>query len=107
HQVLRHELAHVVAGEFGDPLFGVAARRVLGLPLAFNVGLIEGIAVAADWPDHFVRPLTPHQSVKAMLELGVAPPVEKLLSTGFFQFSAARSYTVAGSFLRFLLETRG
>ena len=34
HGSLRHEIAHAVASEFGDPLFGVAARRVLGLPVA-------------------------------------------------------------------------
>jgi hypothetical protein len=107
HPVLRHELAHVVAGEFGEPLFKVSARGPLGLPLLFNVGMIEGIAVAADWPDKFDRPLTPHESVKAMRLLGLEPPIQQLLSTGFFQFAAARSYTVSGSFLRFLYETRG
>ena len=107
HQVVRHEIAHVVAGTFGDPLFHVSARPVLGLPVFFNVGLIEGIAVAADWPDHFNRALTPHQSVRAMEDLGLAPPVDRLLSTGFFAFSSARSYTAAGSFVRFLLDRHG
>src|SRR5690606_28872489 len=60
-----------------------------------------------DWPDHFTRALTPHQSVKAMLELGFAPPIERLLSTGFFEFSSARSYTASGSFVRFLLDRHG
>lgn len=107
HQVLRHEIAHVVAGEFGDPIFGVSASGVLGLPLRFNVGLIEGTAVAVDWPDHFNKPLTPHQSVKALTELDMAPPISSLLSTRFLAVSSARSYTVSGSFVRFLLETYG
>lgn len=107
HAVLRHEIAHAVAGAFGDSMFNVSVRTWLGLPLFFNVGLIEGAAVAADWPDHFNRALTPHQSVKAMLELGFAPPVESVLSTGFLRFSSARSYTLAGSFVRYLLDTRG
>jgi tetratricopeptide (TPR) repeat protein len=107
HQVLRHEIAHAVAGQFGDPLFRVSAGRVLGVPVFFNAGLIEGIAVAADWPDHFTRALTPHQSVKAMTEMGMVPPLERLLSTGFFAFSSARSYTAAGSFVRFLLDRHG
>jgi len=107
HQVLRHEIAHVIAAEFGDPIFNVSAKSVLGLPLAFNVGLIEGIAVATDWPDHFTRELTPHQSVKAMLELEMAPPLDAILSTGFLAFSSARSYTLAGSFVRFLLDRYG
>jgi tetratricopeptide (TPR) repeat protein len=107
HAVVRHEIAHVVAGGFGDRVFHVSARPVLGLPVFFNVGLIEGIAVAADWPDHFNRALTPHQSVRAMMEMGMAPPVDRLLSTGFFAFSSARSYTLAGSFVRFLLDRYG
>ena len=107
HQVLRHEIAHAVAGSFGDPIFNVSAGRVLGLPVFFNAGLIEGIAVAADWPDHFTRALTPHQSVKAMTEMGMVPPLERLLSTGFFAFSSARSYTATGSFVRFLLDRYG
>jgi hypothetical protein len=107
HAVLRHEVAHAVAGAFGDSTFNVSVRTWLGLPLFFNVGLIEGAAVAADWPDHFNRALTPHQSVKAMIELGFAPPIGSIMSTGFLRFSSARSYTVAGSFVRYLLDTRG
>ncbi|HKE17112.1 MAG TPA: hypothetical protein VKB80_19695 [Kofleriaceae bacterium] len=107
HQVLRHEIAHAVASAFGDPIFGVSAGRVLGLPVFFNAGLIEGIAVAADWPDHFNRTLTPHQSVKAMSQMDMVPPLGRLLSTGFFAFSSARSYTAAGSFVRFLLDRHG
>ena len=106
HPILRHEIAHVVAGVFGDPIFNLSVGSRLGLPVAFNVGLIEGIAVAGDWPDHRSR-MTPHESVKAMLELGVAPPVAQILSPGFLTFSAARSYTLAGSFVRFLLTTQG
>lgn len=107
HQVVRHEIAHVMAGAFGDPIFEVSAGRVLGLPVFFNVGMIEGIAVAADWPDHFNKALTPHQSVKAMEELGMHQPVDKLFSTGFLSLSSARSYTLAGSYLRFLLDQHG
>ncbi|WP_428264558.1 tetratricopeptide repeat protein [Haliangium sp.] len=107
HPIVRHELVHAIAAVFGSPLFRVSAGPVLGLPLAFNVGLIEGTAVAADWPDHFTRALTPHQSVKAMQELGMAPPLEQVFSTGFFLFSSARSYTLAGSFVRYLLDRYG
>ncbi len=107
HEVLRHEIAHVVAGELGDPLFHVSVRSVAGLPILFNVGLIEGIAVAADWPDRFTRELTPHQAVKAMIALDMLPPLEEMLSTRFFAFSSARSYTVSGSFVRYLYERRG
>ncbi len=107
YRALRHEIAHVIAGTFGDSLFHVSVQSRLGLPVRFNVGLIEGIAVAVDWPGSHGNALTPHQSVKAMLELGMAPPVDRVFSTGFLTFSPARSYTLAGSFVRFLLDTHG
>ncbi|RMH44382.1 MAG: hypothetical protein D6689_02505 [Deltaproteobacteria bacterium] len=106
HPVLRHEIAHVVAGSFGDPIFGVSARAVFGLPVRFNAGLIEGAAVAADWPGHR-GDLTPDENVRAMQVLGVEPPVERLLGVGFFAFAPARSYTTAGSFLHYLLDRYG
>ena len=104
HRVLRHELAHVMAGEFGDAIFHISYRR---FPFFVNVGMVEGIAVAADWPDRFTNTLTPHESVKVMRQLDMAPPVSRLFSTGFLAFSAARSYTVAGSYLRYLLDEHG
>ena len=106
HGSLRHEIAHVVAGTFGSPGFHVSARSVLGLPLLFNPGMIEGIAVAADWPGSG-RSLTPHQSMRAMEQLGFAPRADDVLGVRFLTLSSARSYTAAGSFMRFLLDTRG
>jgi hypothetical protein len=78
----------------------------MGLPIAFNIGLIEGTAVAADWPDHRGE-LTPHQSVKALTQLGLTPPVEAILSPRFLTFASTRSYTTGGSFVRFILERYG
>jgi hypothetical protein len=104
---LRHEIAHAVAGDFGDPLFGVASQRVLGVPLLVNPGLVEGLAVAIDWPGSYDRPLTPHQAVRAMQEMGVQPDVSKVLSLGFLSLSSSRSYLTAGSFLKFLLDRDG
>jgi hypothetical protein len=103
---LRHEIAHAVASSFGDPLFGVASRRVAGVPLMASPGLIEGLAVAADWPSGYDR-LTPHESVRAMQQMGLTPSIGELLSLRFLTVSSARSYTTAGSFLRFLLDTYG
>jgi hypothetical protein len=107
HGSLRHEIAHIVAAEFGDPWFQVSARSVAGLPLLVNPGLIEGLAVAADWPGSYDRELTPHQATRAMQELGVSPSIDALLSLRFLSLSSARSYTTAGSFVRFLLERHG
>jgi hypothetical protein len=102
HGSLRHEIAHAVASAFGDPLFGVAARR----GVFANPGLIEGLAVAIDWPSGYERP-TPHEAVRAMQEMGIQPSIGQLLSLQFFSVSSARGYTTAGSFLRFLLDTYG
>ncbi len=106
HSVLRHEIAHIVAGSFGDSTFGASVDTFLGLPIFPNPGLIEGAAVAADWPGHR-GDLTPHQAVRAMLDLGYAPPIDRIIAGGFFAFSSARSYTTAGSFCRFLIEHHG
>ena len=102
HGSLRHEIAHAVASAFGDPLFGVAAKH----GVFANPGLIEGLAVAIDWPGGYDR-LTPHEAVRALQELGLEPSIGQLLSLQFFSVSSARGYTTAGSFLRFLLDRHG
>ncbi len=106
---LRHEMAHVFAGAFGDPLFGVSlAWRWHGpLPLpTLASGLIEGIAEAADAGADDAES-TIHQEAAAMIASGRAPPLETVVGAGFSAQSGARAYTIAGSFCRFLLETRG
>lgn len=107
HDTLRHEVAHVFAGEFGDPVFRVSVAWWAWPPARFNVGLIEGIAVAADWPGAGIGRPTPHEAARAMKELGLLPPLRALLAPGFLQFSSAQSYTTAGSFVYFLLERYG
>jgi hypothetical protein len=102
HSSLRHEIAHAVASAAGDPVFGVAARYVV---LA-NPGLIEGLAVALDWSAGEGR-MTPHESVRALQDMGLRPSIRQLLSLQFFSVSSTRGYTTAGSFLRFLLDSRG
>jgi hypothetical protein len=102
HGSLRHEIAHAVASAFGDPLFGVATRH----GVFANPGLIEGLAVAIDWPGGYDRP-TPDEAVRAMQDMGVQPAIGQLLSLQFFSVSSARGYTTAGSFLHFLLDTYG
>ncbi len=107
HRVLKHELAHIFGARFGDPLFGVSLSwRWSPLPHPrFNVGLIEGLAVAADW-----RPYgdsTAHQYAAALRRLGLAPPLRSLFGAGFLTHAAGRSYTLAGSFCRRLVELYG
>jgi hypothetical protein len=106
HGSLRHEIAHVVAGEFGDPIFAVSSRRVAGVPIPVP-GLIEGYAVAADWPGGYDRTITPHQTMRVLQVLDRLPPMTDLLSMKFLTFSSPNAYTTAGSFLKFLGDRYG
>ncbi len=102
HTSLRHEIAHVVASAFGDPIFGLATKHGVFI----SPGLVEGLAVALDWPGGYDR-LSPHEAVRVMQVMGVSPSIRELLSINFFTVSPARSYQTAGSFLHFLLENYG
>ena len=107
-RALKHELAHVMAAPQGDPVFGIslAWRSLLGLPLPHpNIGLVEGLAVAAAWEPS--GELSPHQRAAASIALGIAPPLESLFGLGFFTHGGPAAYNLAGSFCRFLLEHEG
>ena len=101
HPVLSHEIAHVITAVFGAQPLGVSGR--LGGVLV-SPGLVEGAAVAAAWDE---EELTPHLWSKAMIELGVAPPLESVLGLDFLTLNASRAYVLAGSFSRYLIETHG
>ncbi len=106
---LRHEMAHVFAGAFGDRFFGVAlAIRWKGpLPVPHLAsGLIEGVAEAADFTDPDGGATT-HQEAAAIVADGRAPPLVDVIGAGFSTLSGPRAYTLAGSFCRFLFDTRG
>lgn len=102
HSVLHHELAHVMAAPAGSGPFRVTTR--LGVwPL---MGVIEGLAVAADGPVQ--GDLTLHQWAAGMRRQKLAPDMRKLMGPeGFYQSAPARAYTVAGSFLLYLADTYG
>ena len=70
-----------------------------------QMALIEGIAVAGDWP---AGEFTIHEETGALRELKLMPEVQRLFRPGlFYAESGARAYTTAGSFVRWLWETRG
>jgi hypothetical protein len=100
---LRHELAHVFASAFGDPLFGVSATY---FPPRLSMGLVEGLAEAADFGDPGGRS-TLHQEARDMIELGQAPNLAGIMGAGFSVQSGPRAYVLAGSFCRFLYDTYG
>ncbi len=100
HRVLKHELVHAMAAVWGAPPFGVTAQ---GLWPA--VGIVEGLAVAADNP---VDDLRLHEWAAAMKRKGLLPDVRVLLdATGFYSVPPSRAYTTAGSFLRYLGDQYG
>jgi Tetratricopeptide repeat len=106
---LRHEMAHVFAGRFGDPLLGVSLAWRLWGPLPHPVlamGLVEGIAEAAD-AGNPEGDATIHQEAAAMIAANLAPPLAAVVGAGFSTLAGARAYTIAGSFSAFLLATRG
>jgi tetratricopeptide (TPR) repeat protein len=101
HPVLKHELAHVFSAEIASGLFKVPAAGGIFV----NIGIVEGIAVAADWR---ASELTVHGWTRAMRALDLAPDLRKTLDVaGFWSISSARAYTVAGSFVRHLIDVHG
>ena len=92
HPVLKHELAHVFTVPWSP------------LKVSLKVGLHEGIAVAADWSEDR---LTGHQWAKAMHQMGIAPSLSSVMGFGFWRHAGSRSYLLAGSFVRFLVDTYG
>ncbi len=99
---LTHELAHVFAARWaGNPL-GVA----LGTGWLPDALLIEGVAVAAEWP---VRGgLDPHGWARAARLIGKAPPLDGLgSSAAFLRMNPDLAYTLAGSLLRFVGDSCG
>lgn len=101
HRVLKHELAHIFAAELSPGMFGVPTSGLVFV----NIGIVEGIAVAADWR---ANELSVHGWTRAMRALQLAPDVRNTLDVaGFWSISSSRAYTVAGSFVRYLVEQYG
>ncbi|PJB48597.1 MAG: hypothetical protein CO108_02095 [Deltaproteobacteria bacterium CG_4_9_14_3_um_filter_63_12] len=98
---LTHELAHLFTEPFGSgPLKLSSSYWVLP-----NMGWVEGIATAAQWNG---EEMTPHGWAAALFALDMAPDLEAILSAGGFWSRQSRTvYTLTGSFVRWLVETRG
>ncbi|MBU1238499.1 hypothetical protein KJ865_02220, partial [Myxococcota bacterium] len=108
HHSLKHELAHIFAGIYGDSFFKASMSPlplVGGLTLPWpNPGIIEGMAVAADFNK---RDTTFHEKAKILYMFHLAAPMETVFSSAFYSLPASRAYTQAGSFVRFLYDTHG
>lgn len=93
--VLGHELVHVVAGRFGQPV--IAAN--------LSTGLVEGLAMAVD---ETRGERTSHRYAAALRRQGIAPDITSLMSfRGFAVHSSSISYVLAGSFCRYLIDRYG
>ncbi len=102
HPVVKHELVHAMAASFGARPFGVTATW---FGLNPHVGIVEGLAVAADNP---IDELSLSEWSAAMKQQSMLPDVRALLEPqGFYGAPASRAYTTAGAFLRWLQDTRG
>jgi hypothetical protein len=102
HSILRHELVHALAASIAHGPWGVPGTLGGVLP---EMALIEGVAVAGDWPP---GEFTAHEEARALLDLKLLPALPSLFAPGrFYGESGPRAYTTAGSFIRWLWETRG
>jgi tetratricopeptide (TPR) repeat protein len=102
HPVIRHELAHVVAGVFARGPFRVAGPLGGWVP---DPGRIEGFAVAAAPDDD--DDLSLQQWAKTLLELGLLPPLEPVFRLSFMAENSSKAYTVAGGFVAWLRTRYG
>jgi tetratricopeptide (TPR) repeat protein len=105
HGVAMHEMAHVFAGEMARGPFNVPGD----FGFYVSMGLVEGVAVAATFAtEGHGNELTDHEWSAAMRRAGFAPPIASLVTAGgFLKSYPSTSYTAAGSFVRFLVDTYG
>jgi len=101
HHWLAHEIAHVFTEPFGAGPLRLSTMNGVGV----NMGMVEGIATAADWP---AEDLNPHQAAAALRRLEMAPDLRNIVgASGFWTAASSRAYTTAGSFIRFLVDEYG
>lgn len=92
HSTMRHELVHALLSPIA--------------PLGFhlNMAITEGLAVALD---SSYRPFSLDQASGYLLSEGKIKDPRKLFSPLFWMESGARSYTIAGSLLSFIIKNHG
>ena len=98
--MLAHELTHLMLAQSAGNWTGLPTR--FGLPLN---GVLEGVANAVEWS---AEERDDHAWSAAIVRLGKGVPVAELMTpTGFWSRSGDTVYTLSGSFIRWLIETRG
>ncbi len=97
----RHEMAHLFAEAFGNRPLGLAGAW--GIPA---MGWVEGLAMAAEWPIHDYDLHTWSAAILAHGERFPQPsPIGMLY--GFWSLPPRVAYTLAGSYVRWLIDTYG
>jgi len=97
HPVLRHELAHVVAGRFGQGPYEISGSLGGWLP---DPGRVEGFAEAAAPREDSDFSVT--EWAAAMADAGLLPPLGQVFQLGFLGQNASTAYTAAGAFVVWL-----
>ncbi|MFT5686800.1 MAG: hypothetical protein ACI8RZ_007757 [Myxococcota bacterium] len=98
---LGHEMSHLFSAQFGAGPLQLPTRG----GLTPDIGLLEGIAEAADWP---AEELPAHHAVAAMRQLDIAPNLRQIFKpAGFWSQPSGKAYTMMGSFVRYLIDTYG
>lgn len=94
---LKHEIVHILAGEFGVTPFMVADN--------LNPAMIEGLAMAIE--DNF-DDMPVHSMAKLARTAGFKTSLQNLFSGfKFFSQNSSISYVYAGSFLKYLIDNYG
>jgi hypothetical protein len=92
---LKHELVHVLAGQFGMPV----------IRAHYHIGLVEGLAMAVD-PEFGNRTLDQYAAAIKKFNL-VTDPRGLISPIGFATRASAVSYVLMGSFCKYLIDRYG
>ncbi|MBU1219399.1 hypothetical protein KKF34_08360 [Myxococcota bacterium] len=103
HHSMRHELAHILAGEYSNAFFKAAAKPlpVLSFIPIPDIAKIEGIAVAAAFE---LDGVDFYQRARIIRALGNKTSAEDIFHGNFYAFPSTIAYTIAGSFTRWLYD---
>ena len=97
----RHEMAHLFAGSFGLPPLNIAGG--MHIPA---MGWIEGLAMSAEWPFNNYDLHTWSAAILARKD--VFPEISShQIMYGFWGLPGRVAYTLAGSWVRWLIEHYG
>ncbi len=97
NDVIKHELAHIFCGEYSKNIFHVAHN--------FNLGLIEGAAMAAEWEWNDREPHFYAANIYKFI--GGFDPTLFFQGFNFAFRPSTMSYIISGSFIRFIFDEFG